>query len=1064
MSADCGCCCQPSLPCGCCAGMEPLTPLTVANRPGLNALTYRAGTHGSFLEAMLARLAVADVEPSVRPLAALTERSTDDPSIALLDAWASVADVLSFYTERIANEGYLRTATERRSVLELARQIGYELRPGVAATTYLAFTLEDGFEVQIPAGTRAQSVPRPGELAESFETAEPLPARWLWNALRPRLTIPVKLDVLDVSVLWLAGTETALTPGDLLLLVDESVSPPRVGLVRVNLVEADTDDDRTRVGVGTVTLEGAPAPGPRAATAALRRAVPDPGGIRRGLEQAILVDLDPDQFQVSKTGQVARRVLRQLRALIAELAAEPAAHDLTAALQEHYLPTLRAELDAAHGAAFRNVRRWLEAGITRLEHARAALAAIPAPISPFELGPQLLEPPSQPPPSRLQLEPTLAAQFAAGGDVPLRAHATLQPGLAGTLLPAWQTTSTPAGRQQILALRERANLFGFNAPKQVTYDDNTGNVKKPEDWSEWPVAGDENATTMFLDAAYPTVTPGSRIVVQKPPKPPAATPVAPVVFTAQRVQVRPRSAYNLSDTVTVLELDRAWWNPSGTNPDKFEDVIRGTTVHLGAEPLVPAERPLGEVFPDPQAPGRIPLDGLYGDLEPGRWLVVSGERLLGDPRPGEEGTAATVAANELVMLAGVKHGLAANGELPGDTPHTTLTLASPLKYRYRRRTVLVSANVAKSSHGETVAEVLGSGDGSAELLRFELTSSPLTHVAAVTPTGVRSTLEVRVNGVRWNEARSLLDLGPADRGFIARADDGLVTRMMFGDGRFGSRVPTGLDNVEARYRFRIGRPGNVGAGRITMLATIPEGVRSVVNPLPATGGGDPESRDEARTNAPRSVTALDRLVSVQDYEDFARTFAGIGEALAVRRSDGRRRLVHVTVAGSDDAPIDPSSDTFRNLLSSLRAFGDPGLPLRVEPRELLLIVVEAGIGIHPDHRFDQVEPAVRAALLDAFGFARRRLGQDVVHSQVQRTIQAVPGVTFVDLDVLGVVGEAEPDEILGLPAPGQAPPARIPVYPPTGVTSGLSGAFARAAQLAIVSPNVPETVLLKELR
>ena len=45
-------------------------------------------------------------------------------------------DVLTFYQERIANEGYLRTATERRSMLELARAIGYELSPGVAASTY----------------------------------------------------------------------------------------------------------------------------------------------------------------------------------------------------------------------------------------------------------------------------------------------------------------------------------------------------------------------------------------------------------------------------------------------------------------------------------------------------------------------------------------------------------------------------------------------------------------------------------------------------------------------------------------------------------------------------------------------------------------------------------------------------------------------------------------------------------------------------------------------------------------------------------------------------------------
>lgn len=65
------------------------------------------------------------------PLRKLTSREADDATIALLDAWATVADVLTFYQERIANEGYLRTATERRSVLELARLVGYQPRPGV---------------------------------------------------------------------------------------------------------------------------------------------------------------------------------------------------------------------------------------------------------------------------------------------------------------------------------------------------------------------------------------------------------------------------------------------------------------------------------------------------------------------------------------------------------------------------------------------------------------------------------------------------------------------------------------------------------------------------------------------------------------------------------------------------------------------------------------------------------------------------------------------------------------------------------------------------------------------
>src|SRR5580704_8235451 len=116
---------------------------------------------------MIARLSSRDFPA----LAALKTRDPADPSIALLDCWALVADVLTFYQERIANEGYLRTATERRSVLELANLIGYKLRPGVAATVYLAYTLDEDrsktppapTETTIPAGSRSQSVPGPGQ-------------------------------------------------------------------------------------------------------------------------------------------------------------------------------------------------------------------------------------------------------------------------------------------------------------------------------------------------------------------------------------------------------------------------------------------------------------------------------------------------------------------------------------------------------------------------------------------------------------------------------------------------------------------------------------------------------------------------------------------------------------------------------------------------------------------------------------------------------------------------------------------------------------------------------------
>src|SRR5579871_4307581 len=110
-SKTCGC---TTSTCGCCEGTEILTPVSTVNRPGLDALTYRVGTQASFLETMKARLGVMSVEganpdgstQTFYPLLGLTTRDASDPAIALLDAWATAGDVLTFYQERIANEGY----------------------------------------------------------------------------------------------------------------------------------------------------------------------------------------------------------------------------------------------------------------------------------------------------------------------------------------------------------------------------------------------------------------------------------------------------------------------------------------------------------------------------------------------------------------------------------------------------------------------------------------------------------------------------------------------------------------------------------------------------------------------------------------------------------------------------------------------------------------------------------------------------------------------------------------------------------------------------------------------
>jgi hypothetical protein len=183
---------------------------------------------------MLARLSSSDY-PALSPL---KTRSDDDFTIAFLDATSIVLDILTFYQERFANESYLRTATQLRSLTELSRLIGYQPVPGVSASVYLAFTLKAAPgqapnpaapAITIPAGTRAQSVPAQGQTPQTFETSSAIPAKSDWNALPVQADQPWIPPVTPpgakpwtpetTSGVWLTGTATQLQIGDCLLIL-----------------------------------------------------------------------------------------------------------------------------------------------------------------------------------------------------------------------------------------------------------------------------------------------------------------------------------------------------------------------------------------------------------------------------------------------------------------------------------------------------------------------------------------------------------------------------------------------------------------------------------------------------------------------------------------------------------------------------------------------------------------------------------------------------------------------------------------------------------------------------
>lgn len=886
--------------CGCCEGVTAETPAAIFNRPGLATIAYRTGTHASVKETMLARF-------SALGIAQLKTRDDDDFSIALMDAWATVGDILTFYQERIANESFLRTATERVSLQELAKLIGYNLRPGLAAETYVAFTLEQPPQlpagvtlpasstagtpnvIAMDAGVKIQSVPGPDQKPQIFETIEPIEARIEWNALKPRTHQPTA----STSTIVLQGAQTSLQVGDALLFAGTRVqSGPQ--LRRILAIQIDSSANTTAVGLesplpltpgSTALAPGAPLPGP-----------------------------------IKLTRNVAKAIAKG-----------------------HSWPLVDL-LELA------NQQRW------DLDHLAAAIDSWGG----YDPAPEALTAYS------------------------MRVHAAL----FGNNAPRW--TSLPATQRYTQVIYDYADPAN-PVPVYVS-------PAYPVDWDiDEPTLGFWQITTeVDLDNAYSTLVSGKWVYFED-----SSQAVAVATKITSSVELS-RAEFAITARVTRLQVDRPFDIQSAT--------LRHTKV-LAQSDQFGVKAPTS---PDMVSGSDIWLDRASLHLKIGQKIALSGQPV-----------------NQALPVSEVR----TIGGLTLEDGYTHIQLDQPLAYSYRADSVLINANVANASHGETKQEILGAGDASRVFQQFILKQPPLTFLSAVTASGSASTLEVRVNDVRWHEQPTLYGQGPKDRVFVTRLDEDGNNVVLFGDGSTGSRLPSGQDNVQARYRQGLGAAGMVGANQLTQLTSRPLGVKEVTNPLPAAGGEDPETLEQSRANAPYSVRTLGRVVSLEDYEDFGRASAGIAKAFVTLSWDGFEQAVFLTIAGPAGAEITPDGQQYGNLLAAMQAAGDPHVTLRIASYRPATFQVEAGVKMNPDLEPDKVLDAVRQALRSHFSFDRRQFAQPVFLSEVVEVMQIVAGVIAVRVTALYRVGTV----------PASAPPEWLTSDPPV-----MSGGTALGAELLTI--------------
>lgn len=431
---------------------------------------------------------------------------------------------------------------------------------------------------------------------------------------------------------------------------------------------------------------------------------------------------------------------------------------------------------------------------------------------------------------------------------------------------------------------------------------------------------------------------------------------------------------------------------------------------------------------------RGPRTGEPGDADPAHRHVVrlTRVRLLLDPLGGQFHTPPTSDSVDVTRIE-----WSAADALP-----FPLCISATIQDGGKTKPIVVSAahgNIVLADHGMSVVEPLlgavpaptilrpaamsgacGGHDRAPVPVRFRpvLAGHPLTNAApydasrSATAAMRRDVgralpqihLESDAARDRWEVRRDLLRSGATARDFVVEVESDGAAQLRFGDGTNGLRPVTGTA-FAAFYRVGNGARGNVGADAIAhVAATVTAGIDHVRNPLPATGGVDPETVEDVRRFAPVAFRTQERAVTADDYARMTERHPEVQQAAASFRWTGSWRTVFVTVdpfASKDpDAPFDPE------LAVQLELYRMAGHDLEIDaPR---YIAVEVAMQVCAKRDYFRAD--VKRALLELFSsrvLADGRLGvfhpdnftfgQTLYLSRLYAAAYAVDGVESVKI-------------------------------------------------------------------
>lgn len=255
----------------------------------------------------------------------------------------------------------------------------------------------------------------------------------------------------------------------------------------------------------------------------------------------------------------------------------------------------------------------------------------------------------------------------------------------------------------------------------------------------------------------------------------------------------------------------------------------------------------------------------------------------------------------------------------------------------------------------------------------------------------------------WIARRDLLSSAATAEEFVAEIDNAGAARIRFGDDRHGKRPEPGTI-FTATYRVGNGKAGNIGADTLAHIAApVPE-ITRLRNPLPARGGQDPETMEDARQRAPVAFRVQERAVTPADYAEVTERNAEVQRAAATFRWTGSWHTVFLTVDRRAGLAL---TDSFENdVRAYVERYRMAGHDLEVDGPRFVPLEIELHLCVAADHFRSDVEREV----LDALGSrdlpdGRRGLfhpdnftfGQPVYLSAVYAAAHQVAGVESVEV-------------------------------------------------------------------